>query len=124
MTITASQDEIVQVLTSLKVNAPGVKSVALTTLEGRNLGSTVAEADPRFKLASLSAAAIAIAKKTSGELSLGGLEQVHVLSSAGSLLLGAVGTKALLSVVTTSSADFGQVSREMKRISAQLMMMV
>ena len=124
MTITASQDEIVQVLSSLKLNAPGVKSVALTTLEGRHLGSTVADADPRFKLASLSAASIAIAKKTSGELSLGGLEQVHVLSSAGSLLLSAVGTKALLSVVTASGVDFNLIGREMKRVTAQLMMMV
>lgn len=66
---------------------------------------------------SLSAASIAVARKTSGELSRGGLEQVHVLSSA-------VGTQALLSVVTSSGVDFNLIGREMKRVIAQLMMMV
>ena len=118
MTTTASQDEITQILSSLK--GMGVKSVALTTLEGRSLGSTIAEAGARFKLGALSAASIAIATKTSGELSLGDLDQVHIQGNTGSLLLGAVGHKALLSVVTERGADFQPIIREMKRVAAQL----
>lgn len=119
MTATELQDEIVQILTSLKTN--GVKSVALTTLEGRSLGSTVTESGPRFKLGALSAASVAIANKASAELSLGDLGQIHILSASGSLLLGAVGDKALLSVVAGSAVDFVQLSREMKRIAVQLL---
>jgi len=118
MTATLSQDEIVQILTTLKTE--GVRSVALTTLEGRSLGSTVTESGPRFKLGALSAASIAIGTKAAAELSLGGLEQIHIVSGNGSLLLSAVGQKALLSVVTESGVNFLQISREMKRIAAQL----
>jgi len=122
MTTIASQDEIVQILTSLK--AHGVKNAALTTLEGRSLGSTVTEAQSRFKLGALSAASIAIGTKTSGELSLGELDQIQIISSGGSLLLSAVGQKALLSVVTDRGADFPQIAREMKKAAAQLSSML
>jgi predicted regulator of Ras-like GTPase activity (Roadblock/LC7/MglB family) len=118
----ALQDEIVQVLGSMK--SAGIKSVALTTLEGRSLGSTVTESAARFKLGALSAASIAIATKASTELTLGDLDQIHILSANGSLLLNAVGTKALLSVVTAGGADYVQINREMKRIAVQLALMV
>jgi predicted regulator of Ras-like GTPase activity (Roadblock/LC7/MglB family) len=118
MTTIASQDEITQILTSLKTH--GVTNAALTTLEGRSLGSTVTESQPRFKLGALSAASIAIATKTAGELSLGELDQVQIISSTGSLLLSAVGHKALLSVVTDRGADFPQIARDMKKAAAQL----
>jgi predicted regulator of Ras-like GTPase activity (Roadblock/LC7/MglB family) len=122
MTTIASQDEITQILTSLKTH--GVMNAALTTLEGRSLGSTVTESQPRFKLGALSAASIAIATKTAGELSLGELDQVQIISSAGSLLLSAVGHKALLSVVTDRGADFPQIARDMKKAAAQLSTML
>ena len=118
MTTTVSQDEVLQLLMTLKT--PGVKSVALTTLEGRSLGSTVTESGPRFKLGALSAAAIAIATKTSGELALGGLDQVTILGTTGALLLGSVGQKALLSVVADKAADFTPLIREMKRVTVLL----
>jgi hypothetical protein len=118
MTITASQDEIVQILTTLKVH--GVTSVALTTLEGRTLGSTITEAGARFKLGALSAASIAIATKTSAELSLGDLEQIQIMSDQGALILSAVGQKALLSVVTTAGVDYSQLNREMRRVATSL----
>ena len=41
MTTTRPQDEIVRILASLKLS--GVKNVALTTMEGRSLGSTVTD---------------------------------------------------------------------------------
>jgi predicted regulator of Ras-like GTPase activity (Roadblock/LC7/MglB family) len=116
------QEEIVQVLGSLK--GVGIKSVALTTLEGRSLGSTVVESAARFKLGALSAASIAIATKASTELSLGDLDQIHILGANGSLLLNAVGTKALLSVVIAGGADYVQINREMKRLAVQLALMV
>ena len=122
MTTTVSQDEIVRILASLKLN--GVKNVALTTMEGRSLGSTVTESTARFKLGALSAASIAIATKTSGELSLGDLDQIQIMSSGGSLLLSAVGHKALLSVVTERGVDSNHIAREMKRVAVQLLTMV
>jgi len=118
MTTAAAQDEITHLLTSLKTN--GVKSVALTTLEGRSLGSTIVDAGPRFKLGALSAASLAIGTKAAGELVLGGLDQVHILASDGSLLLTAVGHKALLSVVLERGVDFTSVIRDMKRVVSQL----
>lgn len=122
MTTIASQDEIVRILTSLKVN--GVKNVALTTMEGRSLGSTVVDAPARFKLGALSAASVAIGIKTSGELSLGDLDQIQILSSSGSLLLSRVGQKALLSVVTEHGVDAMHIAREMRRAAVQLLAMV
>ena len=114
----ALQNEISTLLTSLKTN--GVKSVALTTIEGRSLGSTIVESGPRFKLGALSAASLAIGTKASGELVLGELDQVHILASEGSLLLSAVGHKALLSVVLERGVDLTTVIREMRRVAAQL----
>jgi predicted regulator of Ras-like GTPase activity (Roadblock/LC7/MglB family) len=122
MTTTTSQEEIVRILTSLKLN--GVKNVALTTMEGRSLGSTVTDNAAKFKLGALSAASIAIAIKTSGELSLGELDQIQITSSNGALLLSAVGPKALLSVVTERGVDSIHIAREMKRAAVQLMSMV
>jgi predicted regulator of Ras-like GTPase activity (Roadblock/LC7/MglB family) len=118
MTITVSHDEIAQILTTLKTQ--GIQSVALTTIEGRSLGSTVSEAGARFKLGALSAASVAIATKTSGELGLGNFDQVHIICGGGALLLGAVGPKALLSVVTDNGVDFPQLFREMRRVASQL----
>jgi len=122
MTTTVSQDEILQILNTLKTH--GVRSVALTTLEGRSLGSTVTESGPRFKLGALSAAAVAIGTKTSGELALGSLDQVTILGTSGALLLGAVGQKALLSVVVDKLPDFTPIVREMKRVTVLLAGMV
>jgi predicted regulator of Ras-like GTPase activity (Roadblock/LC7/MglB family) len=119
MTTVTSQDEITRILTSLKMH--GVKDVALTTMEGRSLGSTVADSGARFKLGALSAASVAIGTKTSGELSLGGLDHIHIVSSAGSLLLSAVGQKALLSVVAEGGIDVARLGHEMKRVVVQLL---
>jgi predicted regulator of Ras-like GTPase activity (Roadblock/LC7/MglB family) len=121
-TTAVSQEQIVQLLTTLK--SSDVKSVALTTVEGRSLGSTVTESGARFKLGALSAASIAIATKTSAELTLGDLDQVHIVSTGGSLFLSAVGQKALLSVVAGSGADITQITRDMKRLAIQLVGMV
>ena len=122
MTATVPQDDIARILASLKLN--GVKNVALTTMEGRSLGSTVTDASARFKLGALSAASIAIANKTSTELSLGDLDQIQIVSNNGSLLLSAVGNKALLSVVTERGVDSMLIAREMKRVAVQLLTMV
>jgi predicted regulator of Ras-like GTPase activity (Roadblock/LC7/MglB family) len=122
MTTTVAHDEIAQILTTLKTQ--GVQSVALTTVEGRSLGSTVTEAGARFKLGALSAASVAIATKTSGELNLGNLDQIHIICGGGALLLGAVGPKALLSVVTDNGVDFPQIFRDMRRVATQLVRFV
>jgi uncharacterized protein len=122
MTATVPQDDIGRILASLKLN--GVKNVALTTMEGRSLGSTVTESGARFKLGALSAASIAIANKTSTELSLGDLDQIQILSNNGGLFLSAVGHKALLSVVTERGVDSTHIAREMKRVAVQLLTMV
>jgi predicted regulator of Ras-like GTPase activity (Roadblock/LC7/MglB family) len=117
-----SQEEIVRILSTLKMN--GVKNVALTSMEGRSLGSTVTDSAAKFKLGALSAASIAIATKTSAELSLGDLDQIQILSGDGSLLLSVVGKKALLSVVTERGVDSNHIAREMKRAAVQLLSMV
>ena len=117
-----SADAVNNLVMSLKVQ--GVRSVALTTIEGRSLGSTVIETGPRFKLGALSAAAIAISTKTAGELALGELDQVQIVGVSGSLLLSAVGNKALLSVVTERGTDSGPIVRDMKRIAVQLASMI
>jgi predicted regulator of Ras-like GTPase activity (Roadblock/LC7/MglB family) len=119
MTTTPSQDEIDRILTSLKVG--GVRNVSLTTIEGRSLGSTVAEIGARFKLGALSAASVAIATKTSGELGLGELDQIQILSSKGALFLNSVGAKALLSVVADNGIDPLTMTREMRRVTLQLL---
>jgi predicted regulator of Ras-like GTPase activity (Roadblock/LC7/MglB family) len=116
---TTSQDEIDRILASLKVDS--VRNVALTTIEGRSLGSTLSEPGARFKLGALSAASVAIATKTSGELSLGELNQIQILSSQGALFLSAVGSKALLSVVTDRGIDPSYMAREMRRVTTQLL---
>lgn len=122
MTTIASQDELAQILSSLK--GTGVKNVALTTVEGRTLGSTIAESGPRFKLGALSAASFAIAMKTGGELALGDLDQVQILCGDGALLLCPVGRKALLSAVADKRADPLALMREMRRVALQLSVMV
>lgn len=122
MTVAAAQDEIVRILTSLRLD--GIRNVALTTIEGRSLGSTLTEPGARFKLGAMSAAAVAIATKTSSELTLGDLDQIQIRSSNGSLFLSAVGSKALLSVVTAADVDTMQLAREMRRIALQLNTMV
>ena len=82
------------------------------------------EAGPRFKLGALSAASVAIAMRTSGELNLGELDQVQITGTDGSLLMSAIGHKALLSVVTEGGADVYSIAREMRRAVVQLLRLI
>ena len=117
-------EEMVQLLMKLKSSVPGVQNVAFTSVEGRTLASTISDVSLRVQLASTSAASVAIAKKGTTELGLGGLDRILISGSSGSLLLTAIGAKALLTIVLGADADPVAVAREVKQISSKLLMLM
>jgi predicted regulator of Ras-like GTPase activity (Roadblock/LC7/MglB family) len=114
------RDEISFTLDVLKGNARGIRSVFLTSVQGKFLGSTQLTGMEKIQLGGICAASLAIATKGLTDLQLGRLKQVHIVGDGGSILLLNVGLKALLTVVAEDGVNLDPLLEEAKKAALRL----
>jgi predicted regulator of Ras-like GTPase activity (Roadblock/LC7/MglB family) len=118
------ENDVIGALEGLKASSLGVRSVFLSSSQGRFLGSTQLTGTEKVQMAAVSAASIAIANKSVLDLHLGHLGQIHIVADDGSMLLLNVGAKAILSVLLDGTVEIDTILPEVRRAADRLRRLV
>jgi predicted regulator of Ras-like GTPase activity (Roadblock/LC7/MglB family) len=116
----ARSEQLVERLRELQRNTPDVEASALVSVDGLTIASALPSGVEEDRVSAMSAAMLSLGERIAGELGRGGLDQVYVKGAGGYVLLAAVGTKAVLTVMARSTAKLGLVFLEMRRAAEDL----
>lgn len=116
----ARAEKLVERLQELQHNTPDVEASALVSVDGLTIASALPQGVEEDRVSAMSAAMLSLGERIAGELGRGGLDQVYVKGAGGYILLAAVGTEAVLTVMARSTAKLGLVFLEMRRAAEDL----
>jgi len=116
----ARSEQLVERLRELQRNTPDVEASALVSVDGLTIASALPSGVEEDRVSAMSAAMLSLGERIAGELGRGGLDQVYVKGAGGYVLLAAVGTEAVLTVMARSTAKLGLVFMEMRRAAEDL----
>lgn len=116
MATSANRIERIQdVLRSLRAVSPDIVGSAMVSTDGFIIASLLpAEVDEEL-VSGMAAALLGVGERIAGELMGGSMEQTYVRGKLGYVILNAVGSEALLIVLTTPDAKLGLVFLDIKR---------
>ena len=116
----ARSEKLVERLQELQRNTPDVEASALVSVDGLTIASALPSGVEEDRVSAMSAAMLSLGERIAGELGRGGLDQVYVKGAGGYVLLTAVGTDAVLTVLARSTTKLGLVFLEMRRAAEDL----
>lgn len=116
----ARSEKLVERLRELQRNTPDVEASTLVSVDGLTIASALPSGMEEDRVSAMSAAMLSLGERIAGELGRGGLDQVYVKGAGGYVLLAAVGTEAVLTVMARSTAKLGLVFLEMHRAAEDL----
>jgi len=116
----ARSEQLVERLRELQRNTPDVEASALVSVDGLTIASALPSGVEEDRVSAMSAAMLSLGERIAGELGRGGLDQVYVKGAGGYVLLAAVGTEAVLTVMARFTAKLGLVFLEMRRAAEDL----
>ncbi len=116
----ARAERLVERLQELQRSTPDVEASALVSVDGLTIASALPSGVEEDRVSAMSAAMLSLGERIAGELGRGGLDQVYVKGVNGYVLLAAVGTEAVLTVMARSTAKLGLVFLEMRRAAEDL----
>jgi predicted regulator of Ras-like GTPase activity (Roadblock/LC7/MglB family) len=117
-------DLIVDRLRSLQANTPDVEAAAVVSVDGLIIASSLPGGYEEDRVSAMSAAMLSLGERISGELGRGLLNEVYIHGNNGYVLLAAVGSDAVLTVLARQDAKLGLVFLEMRRASRDLEQLV
>lgn len=120
MTGEGRKNEITGWLRRLQAAQSEIEASAVISLDGLIIASALPPSAEEDRVSAMSAALLSLGERISLELGRGSLEQVFVRGAAGDILLMAVGSDAVLTVITRKGATLGSIIYYMKRTAQQL----
>ena len=111
---------LTQRLDALRALSPELEAVALISVEGVIIASSIAADLEGERLASMSAAMLALGERIAGDLGRGALEQVFIKGQNGFVLLLALDQGALLTALASEEAKLGLALFDMRAAAVEL----
>jgi hypothetical protein len=111
---------MVERLRGLQVDTPDVEASALVSVDGLVIASSLPSGVEEDRVSAMSAAMLSLGERIASELGRGLLSQVYVKGGNGYVVLTAVGTEAVLTVLARQGAKLGLVFLEMRRAAQGL----
>ena len=108
-------ERIQDVLRSLRSVSPDVVGSAMVSTDGFIIASLLPSEVDEELVSGMAAALLGVGERIAAELMGGTMEQTYVRGRLGYVILNAVGTEALLIVLTTPDAKLGLVFLDVKR---------
>jgi len=118
------QDAIVDRLYRLQQANPDIEASALVSLDGLIMASALPEEAEEDRVSAMSAALLALSQRIAYELNRGYLDQVFIRGTEGDILLMAVGSDAVLTVMSRRDAKLGMMLYYMKRTAKELIQLI
>lgn len=117
-------DLMIDRLKTLQGNTPDVESSALVSVDGLIIASSLPSSIEEDRVSAMSAAMLSLGERISGELGRGVLQEVYIHGSKGYVLLVAVGSEAVLTVMARQQTKLGLIFLEMRRAAEDLTKLV
>lgn len=117
-------EKISEVLRGLRISSPEIIGAAVVNIEGFIIASVAPSELDEELIGGMSAALLGVGERISGELMRAPMEQTYVKSERGYVILNAIGTDAILTLLVTKEAKLGLVFLELKRAIPELVKMV
>lgn len=108
-------ENIQNVLRSLRSVSPDIVGSAMVSTDGFIIASLLPSEVDEELVSGMAAALLGVGERIASELMGGSMEQTYVRGRLGYVILNAVGTEALLIVLTTPDAKLGLVFLDVKR---------
>ncbi len=111
-------------LSGLQDSTPEIVGAAIVSADGLSIASVLAPPIEEDRVAAMSAAMLSLGERIAEELGRGKLEQVYIRGSAGYAILTAVGPNAVLSIIAVPEARLGLLLLELRKIVADLQLLL
>jgi len=102
-------------LNQMHQNSPDIEASAIVSVDGLTIASALPHGVEEDRVSAMSAAMLSLGERISGELGRGDLEQIYIKGSQGSVMLMAVGTDAVLTVLAREQAKLGLILLDIRR---------
>ncbi|MEI6046902.1 MAG: roadblock/LC7 domain-containing protein [Chloroflexota bacterium] len=111
---------LVEHLHRLQQSTTDIEASAVVSMDGLVIASALPEDAEEDRVSAMSAALLALGQRIAYELNRGLLDQVFIRGTDGDVLLMAVGTDAVLTVMSRREAKLGLMLYYMKRTAKEL----
>ena len=108
-------DQLNTILRSLQSGSPEIEASALVSEDGLMIASALPQHIDEVRVAGMSATLISLGTRATGELDMGGMEQVLIKGEKGYAVMVKASEGTDLIVLTTADAKLGMVFLDMSR---------
>ncbi|MBL7062911.1 MAG: roadblock/LC7 domain-containing protein [Anaerolineae bacterium] len=113
-------ERLVRRLQELQMNTPDVEAMAVVSVDGLTMASSLPTGVEEDRVSAMSAAMLSLGERIAGELGRGLLDEVYVKGENGYVVLRAVGEEAVLTVLARQQTKLGLLFLDMRRASDDL----
>jgi len=117
-------EKIQEILRNLRSVSPDIIGSAMVSTDGFVIASLLPNEIDEELVSGMAAALLGVGERIAHELMGGQMEQTYVRGKQGYVILNAVGSEALLIVLTTPDAKLGLVFLDIRRRVAELVKIV
>jgi predicted regulator of Ras-like GTPase activity (Roadblock/LC7/MglB family) len=111
-------------LRDLQASSPDVEASAVVSVDGLTMASALPRSVEEDRVAAMSAAMLSLGERIATELGRGNLDQVYIRGKNGFVILMAVGTEAVLTVLARQEAKLGLLFLDMRRTTEDLVQLL
>jgi predicted regulator of Ras-like GTPase activity (Roadblock/LC7/MglB family) len=113
-------DQMIARLRDLAASSPDVEASAVVSVDGLTMATALPAQVEEDRVAAMSAAMLSLGERIANELGRGSLDQVYIKGEKGYVVLMAVGTEAVLTVLARQQAKLGLLFLDMRRATEDL----
>lgn len=113
-------EQMVDRLRALQASSPDVEASAVVSVDGLTMASALPADVEEDRVAAMSAAMLSLGERIATELGRGDLDQVYIRGAQGFVILMAVGSGAVLTVLAREHAKLGLLFLDMRRATEDL----
>jgi predicted regulator of Ras-like GTPase activity (Roadblock/LC7/MglB family) len=117
---TANIETIENLLKEIGNGTPDIHGLAVVSSEGLPIASELLEEAEMERVAAMTAAMLAVGKRSADELARGIFEQVFIKGELGAIIIIEIGEEAVLTAVTGTKPRLGLVFMNMRRAAEQI----
>lgn len=107
-------------LRDLQAGTQDIEASAVVSVDGLIMASSLPTGVDEDRISAMSAAMLSLGDRIASELRRGQLNQVYIRGTEGIIVLMAIGTDAVLTVMARNTAKLGLIFLDMKRAAIDL----
>lgn len=111
-------------LRDLQASSPDIEASAVISVDGLTMASALPSDFEEDRVSAMSAAMLSLGERIASELGRGILDQVYIRGESGFVILMAIGTEAVLTVLAREQAKLGLLFLDMRRAADDLTQMI